>query len=160
MPKLNSKLLVSDPFLMNEDEVNIAVANHLQALGFENVSYLHGNATGIDVKGYKDTWKIYVESKGSHANKHNKDIVFDTNQIKTHTYMQVCKLMEYDSLNQRNTLLAMANPDIPRIRERVQKIIKSIDSMRFIRLWVQQNGSVKVDFCEELREDLEKIGLL
>ncbi|MYL37364.1 hypothetical protein [Halobacillus litoralis] len=160
MPVTNSNLLNPDPFVMNEDEVNIAVANFLKKARFENVKYLSGNKTGIDVRGSKDEWAIFVESKGSQANKHEKTLVFDTNQIKTHTYMQVCKLMEYDNEQHSNAILAMANPDIPRIRQRVQKVKSSLEKLQLIQIWVQKDYSVIVEASNSQLSVLKRLNLV
>lgn len=124
MPIRNSTLQTTNLFIMNEDTVNEAVWNFIKAAGFHCPNFLTGNKIGVDVEGEKDGWRIYVESKGSHANKHDLDTVFDSGQIKTHTYMQIGKLMEYQTTGNENSLYVMANPDIPRIRNRVDKVMK------------------------------------
>lgn len=53
MPIKNSKLTVRDPFVMNGDTVNQAVAKFLKANGFSTVEYLKGSAHGGDVIGVK-----------------------------------------------------------------------------------------------------------
>ncbi|MEC3885511.1 hypothetical protein VKA52_17465 [Halobacillus sp. HZG1] len=160
MPVTNSRLINPDPFVMNEDEVNVAVANFLKKSMFENVKYLSGNKTGIDVRGSKNGWAIFVESKGSQANKHEKTVVFDTNQIKTHTYMQICKLMEYDNEQHSNVILAMANPDIPRIRQRVQKVNSSLEKLQLLQIWVQKDYSVIIEASNTQRSVLNKLNLV
>lgn len=54
----------------------------------------------------------------------------------------------------------MANPDIPRIRNRVDKVMKSINFAGFIRFWIQQDGSVEVDYPKQVEETLIEIGLI
>lgn len=88
MPVKNSKLRPRDPFVMNEDRVNQLVANFFKSRGFDSFQYLSGKETGIDVQAEKSGWRAYVESKGSQANHHDEDTVFDTSQIKVHTYNQ------------------------------------------------------------------------
>lgn len=160
MPVLVERMKVPDPFIMNEDEVNEAVANYLIKRGFVNVRYLKGNETGIDVYGEKEGWSIYVESKGSHANNHGKDTVFDSNQIKTHTYMQICKLMELRNTLPPKTLLIMANPNIRRIKERVEKVNKPIEQLEFIQFWVEEDGRIVVKSPESCTELLLQLNLI
>lgn len=160
MPIRNSTLQITDPFIMNEDTVNEAVWNFIKAAGFHCPDFLTGNKIGVDVEGEKDGWRIYVESKGSHANTHDLDTVFDSGQIKTHTYMQIGKLMEYQTTGKQNSLYVMANPDIPRIRNRVDKVMKSINFAGFIRFWIQRDGSVEVEYPRQVEKTLLEIGLI
>ncbi len=160
MPETNSKFKNPDPFVMNEDQVNVAVANFLKESGFEDVKYLSGNKTGVDVSGSKNEWIILVESKGSQANKHKKETVFDTNQLKTHTYMQICKLMEYESEQNPNVVLALANPDIPRIRRRVEKVKNSLEKLNLIQIWVQKDSSVIIEAPSSQISMLRNLGLM
>ncbi|AFU12943.1 hypothetical protein MC28_1521 [Bacillus thuringiensis MC28] len=160
MPKKNSKMKNKDPFVMNEDCVNKFVSDFLKSKGFNSVNFLVGREKGIDVKGSKDGKTIYVESKGSHANNHDEDTVFQTKQIKVHTYNQIGKLMEYKNEGDDKLLLAMANPDIPRIRERVNRVANSLDNLGFIRLWVQEDQTIEVEYPLELEGVLYSLGLL
>ncbi|MFK9092578.1 hypothetical protein [Bacillus salipaludis] len=73
MPKQNSKIKIRDPFVMNEDQVKESVANFLTSHGF-NTHFLTGRSKGIDGKGSKNGWEIFVESIGSHANDHDDDL--------------------------------------------------------------------------------------
>jgi len=160
MPKLLSKMLIPDPFVMNEDTVNLAVWKLLNEKGFDCPSPLTGKQKGIDVEGKKSGWKIYVESKGSHGNEHNNDTVFGQGQIKVHTYNQIGKLMEYKNSNEEKSIYVLANPDIPRIRTRVQKVVNSLDILGFIRFWVQKDQSIKIEFPKHLEEELLILGLV
>ena len=159
MPKQNSKLKIRDPFVMNEDQVNESVANFLKEHGF-NTHFLTGRSKGIDVEGSKNGWEIFVESKGSHANDHDNDTVFQTKQIKTHTYVQIGKLMEYKNRKKSNALFAMANPDIPRIRNRVDLVKDSLDILGFIRLWIQADNTVIVEYPNELNNILSSLKIV
>ncbi|SIS62729.1 hypothetical protein [Salimicrobium flavidum] len=144
MPIMNSKQLTKDPFVMDEDTVNEIVAEYLKRNGFENVSFLTGKQTGVDVQGEKEDWNVLVESKGSQANDHEGETVFDGGQIKTHTYMQVCKLMELREESNPSNIMVMANPDIPRIRKRVKAIESSIKELDIVQFWVKENRDVEV----------------
>lgn len=160
MPKLLSKMIIPDPFLMNEDTVNIAVWEFLIEKKFSSPAPLKGNQHGIDVQGEKLGWKIYVESKGSHANNHNNDTVFGQGQIKVHTYNQIGKLMEYKNDDTEKSIYVMANPDIPRIRKRVQRVAKSLDILGFIRFWIQEDKSIIIDYPDYLENQLLQLGLI
>ena len=160
MPIKNSRLTICDPFLLNENTVNLAVADFLISKGFTSVEHLLGTAHGVDVIGKKNDTTIYVESKGSRPNIHDDDIVFDTGQIKTHAYMQVCKLMEYYNSGNQNKILVLANPDIPRIRTRVEKVRKSIEVLEFTQFWVQEDLTVKVEYPKASRKILKKLNLI
>jgi len=155
MPIKNRELTIKDPFVMNQDTVSRAVAEHLNSKGFTSVDYILGTTHGVDVTGEKNGTTIYVESKGSHAKSHDADTVFDTGQLKTHAYMQVCKLMEYANSGVQNKLLVLANPDIPRIRTRIGEIDKSLDALGFIQFWVQEDLTVKVEYPENLQRLVE-----
>ncbi|TFD97064.1 hypothetical protein [Jeotgalibacillus sp. R-1-5s-1] len=160
MPKPLSKMKVPDPFLMNEDTVNFSVWRFLNENEFVCPHPLTGRERGIDVQGEKDGWKIYIESKGSHANNHDVDTVFGQGQIKVHTYNQIGKLMEYKNVHSEKSIFVMANPDIPRIRKRVQKVDKSLDALGFIRFWVQNDQSIKLEYPNHMKEQLLHLGLI
>ena len=160
MPKPLSKMKIPDPFVMNEDTVNITVWKFLDHKEFICPEPLKGKERGIDVQGEKFGWKIYVESKGSHANAHDGDTVFGQGQIKVHTYNQIGKLMEYINNSNEKSIYVMANPDIPRIRKRVQKVAKSLDTLGIIRFWVQNDKSIKIEFPEYLENQLLQLGLI
>ncbi|KMY49577.1 hypothetical protein [Peribacillus loiseleuriae] len=160
MPKPLSKMRIPDPFVMNEDTVNISVWEFLKHKEFDSPSPLKGKQRGIDVQGEKFGWEIYVESKGSHGNDHDGDTVFGQGQIKVHTYNQIGKLMEYKSNSSEKSMYVMANPDIPRIRKRVQKVANSLDLLGFIRFWVQDDKSIIIEFPEHLEDRLRWLGLI
>ena len=162
MPKSLSKMRSyhKDAFVMNEDTVNIAVWNYLNSIGCTCDKPLKGRERGVDVKGEINGWKIYVESKGSHANHADNDTVFRQGQIKDHTYNQIGKLMEYQTENVENRLFVMANPDIFRIKKRVNCVIKSINQLGFIQFWIQEDMTVKVEYPEHMKDTLIRLGLI
>lgn len=160
MPKLLSNMRIPDPFAMNEDTVNLSVWELLKDKGFDCPAPLSGKQKGIDVEGERLSWNIYVESKGSHGNEHNRDTVFDEGQIKVRTYNQIGKLMEYQTLGNEKRLYFLANPDIPRIRSRVSKVVNSLDVLGFIRFWVQEDKSIKIEFPKNVEEDLRFLGYI
>lgn len=157
MPVSNSKMKKPDPFIMNEDHVNKAVANFLRGIGCNNVVYLLGKEHGIDVKAEKNGWKIWVESKGSRGNDHANDIVFDSGQIKTHADRQILKLMEYANNTDGKTLFIMANPNIERIRNRVNKVKRLLDEMQFIQFWVNSDDTILVEFPHQIKDTLKNL---
>lgn len=161
MPKSLSKMKanIKDPFVMNEDTVNIAVWNFLNSVGCTCPPPLKGRSHGVDVQGEKNGWKIFVESKGSHGNDHDDDTVFGQGQIKVHTYVQVGKLMEYQTEKDINCLFVMANPDIPRIRKRVNLVINSLNKLGLIQFWVQEDNSIKIENPNYLNNTLVSLGL-
>ncbi|MCA1063722.1 hypothetical protein QTG56_11150 [Rossellomorea sp. AcN35-11] len=65
MPIKNSSQKNPDSFVMNEDTVNIAVAEYLASKGFKCDKPLKGRQIGVDVKAWKGEYTILVESKGS-----------------------------------------------------------------------------------------------
>lgn len=160
MPKPLSKMKIPDPFVMNEDTVNISVWEFLKQKGFDCPNSLKGKQQGIDVQGTKLGWMIYVESKGSHANNHNSDTVFGQGQIKVHTYNQIGKLMEYKNISNEKSMYVMANPDVPRIRKRVQKVAESLDTLGFIRFWIQEDKSIIIEYPVYLENQLLQLGLI
>ncbi len=158
MPIENNRLYPPDPFVMNEDEVNMHVANYLKSKGFYDVKYLTGKSRGVDVHGKKDCIEVFVESKGSHANHHGKDIVLDNNHLWDHLCKQICKLIEYrDKYNDKKIILIAANPDIPRIRRNIGKIEKSIEDLNIVRMWIKENGDVILNIPQLLKKEVINI---
>ena len=160
MPIKNSQLINPDPFVMNEDEINCHVKSFLEKCDFTNVVALRGNQPGEDVSGYKEGWKVTVESKGSHANKHSDEIVFKDDQLWDHLCKQIGKLMEYRNRGISNSLLVAANPDIPRIHKHLNKVISSLNDLEIIRFWIDQNGEITVDYPTNLKPILKKLSLI
>lgn len=143
MPQVLSRMLNPDPFVMNEDTVNMAVSNFFISLDFSNVVTLRGKEHGIDVSAVHLNTKMLVESKGSHANTHDTNTVFDSGQMWDHLGKQVIKLMALKKANP-TSLLFMANPDIPRLLLLVQSIEPSLHDIGLIQLWVRQDLTVRV----------------
>jgi hypothetical protein len=145
MPKRLSEFLVQDPFVMNENTVNKFVADYLIICGFEKVKPLLNKERGIDVSGRKDEYMVLVESKGSQGNDHERDKVFDNNQLWDHLCKQIGKLMQYrKSYDVNNCVFIAANPNIPRIKVQMDKLAQSLDELRIFRFWVDEDGSVSI----------------
>lgn len=74
--------------------------------------------------------------------------------------MQIGKLMELKNNQYERTLLALANPDIPRIRCRVNGVSRSLDQLGFIQLWVQEDKSVVIKCPVQLQKVLIDLVLI
>ncbi|KAB0443978.1 hypothetical protein [Lysinibacillus fusiformis] len=153
MPIENKKLNTPDLFVMNEDKVNECIASYLNSKGFKHVHYLTGRTRGVDVYGKKGNLEVFVESKGSHANDHSCEIVFDDNQLWDHLCKQVCKLMVYrDDHRGKKIILVAANPDNPRIKKYMNKIEGSIEDLKIVKMWVKENCEVIVNVPKSIEE--------
>jgi hypothetical protein len=161
MPISNSTLRNPDPFIMNEDTVNVAIADFLKSKGFECEVPLTGRQRGIDVKARKDSIEIFVESKGSQKNGATNDEVFTHGQIVNHIARQIHTLMKYaNQYGGENNIYVLANPDIQRIKSEYCRIDKMVEKMQFVCMWVQPDQSVVVESPESLRDLLINLKLL
>ncbi len=136
-----------DSFVMNEDTVNIAVADFLEFNGFICDPPLSGRQPGIDVKARKNGVSVFVESKGSQKNGAiSDDEVFNHGQIVNHLARQIHTLMKYASqYGESSNLFVLANPDIQRIRNEFERVKPMVDKMQFVCFWVQKDKSVLVE---------------
>ena len=149
MPISNSILRNPDPFIMNEDTVNIAIADFLKSKGFDCEDPLTGRQQGIDVKARKGNIEIFVESKGSQKNEATNDEVFTHGQIVNHIARQIHTLMKYATqYGEENNIYVLANPDIQRIKSEYHRVDKMVEKMQFVCMWVQQDQSVIVESSE------------
>jgi|SRR5690625_742324 len=154
MPISNSRLKNPDPFIMNEDTVNVAIANYLTSKGFDCEPPLTGRQQGVDVKATKDDIQIYVESKGSQKNGATGDEVFTHGQIVNHLARQLHTLMKYATqYGKENNIYVLANPDIQRIRSEYLRVGSMVEKLQFVCMWVQQDQSVIVE-CPLVLKDL------
>lgn len=146
MPIKNSTQKNPDSFVMNEDTVNMAVAEYLTSKGFICDKPLKGRQIGVDVKACKKGWTILVESKGSQKNGAEEDEVFDHGQIVNHLARQIHTLIKYaNEYDHDKTLFVLANPDIVRIRKEYLRVNKMIEMMGFACMWVQEDNSIVVE---------------
>jgi len=160
MPTSILKMKNPDPFIMDEDTVNSAVANFLLSKEFECDPPLTGKQRGVDVKAQKGDIVILVESKGSQKNGAPEDEVFDHGQIVNHLARQIHTLMKYATqFDADNTIFVMANPDIPRIRAEYNRAVKMVQKMQFVCMWVQQDQSIILEVPEEMKTLLKELGL-
>jgi hypothetical protein len=147
-----------DPFMMTRDQANEHIAEFLTKRSFNNVECGISNSE-VDVRAEKLGWRVKVESKGSRARAHTGDTVFDSSQLWIHLCEQVGTFMRYQQSMKEFDLLLMGNPDLPRFRRNVAKIEKSLDRMGIIRLWVQLDGTVRVEAPQEMAEIVKEVGL-
>jgi len=66
------------------------------------------------------------------------DLVFEISQLDTHLSEHVTQIMRFKQSisTDKIPIYRMANPDIPRIRERVAKIISGLDKLEICRFWI------------------------
>ncbi|WP_376837175.1 hypothetical protein [Bhargavaea ullalensis] len=147
-----------DRFLMDEDTVNVAVAEYLISRRFQCEAPLVGRQHGVDVKARKGSLEVFVESKGSRKNGAEADIVFDHAQIVTHLAKQIHTLMKYATEHGPRQIYVLANPDIDRIRNEYEKVAQMVEKLGFVCMWVQEDRSIKVEGPEEMRGVLESCG--
>ena len=160
MPKSLSNMRKKDLFTMNEDTVNLSVHAFLVQAGFTCPPPLTGSQHGCDVQGEKDGWRVLVESKGSHANHHDGNTVFGGGQIRKHISSQAGKLMEYMTAFPDHAIYVMANPDIERTRNRVERVADGIEKLGIVQFWVQADQSIEVVYPERIKAVLMELGLV
>ncbi|GEN36886.1 hypothetical protein [Aneurinibacillus danicus] len=154
MPQKNE----NDPFIMNQDKVNKAIADFLKQLSFQNI--IHTTTSRVpDVTGEKAGWKVNVKSKGSQAKNHEADTVFDDSQLTSHLSDQVRQLVSYFQNSAGEEIFIIGNPDIPRIREKVKGMKKVLNVLGFTRFWVQKDYSVRVEAKGYVKELLQLLGV-
>ncbi len=140
---------------MDEDTVNVAVAEYLVSRGFQCEAPLVGRQHGVDVKARKGSLGVFVESKGSRKNGVEADIVFDYAQIVTHLAKQIHTLMKYATEHGSEQIYVLANPDIDRIRNEYEKVAQMVEKLGFVCMWVQEDRSIKVEGPKGMRGVLE-----
>lgn len=136
-----------DPFIMNENNVNLAVKDYLESCGAYVSKCAKDNQRGYDVEANINGYTLIVESKGTLKNNQHEN-VFDGGQIVSHIGAQMYYMMkEYEYCSDK-TLLIIANPDIPRIRKGIDKVSLALDELGIIRFWVKANRSIEVEYPE------------
>ncbi|WP_440898579.1 hypothetical protein [Bacillus daqingensis] len=68
--------------------------------------------------------------------------------------------MEYGNDNDSKLILAMANPDIPRIRDRVSKVESSLGKLGIIQFWVQKDGAINISAAKNKNKILKFLNLI
>ncbi|WP_071394981.1 hypothetical protein [Bacillus tuaregi] len=133
----------SDPIIMTQIQVNQAIAAFFEKKGC-TVKFAK-NGTDVDLIAEYKSCKFLIESRGNQAvTQTGTNQVFDNCQIGLHLSEQLEQIMRFQQqFNFSNTIFyILANPDIPRIRERVGKISKGLDKLGIIQAWVQADGNV------------------
>ncbi|MFC4596871.1 hypothetical protein [Cohnella hongkongensis] len=148
-----------DPFMMNENEVNTAVAHFLKSKHVDVQKVAVDKEKGYDVFGVKNGYSIIVESKGMMANNQDK-YVFGYGQIKSHLGDQILYVLKQYEHSSGNTLLMIANPDIPRIRSRLDEVSLALDKLGIIRLWVTADRFVELEYPQEVFQVLNSLELV
>lgn len=148
-----------DPFVMDENTVNSAISSYFASKMVEVKSVAKDKQRGFDVYGEKNGYSLIVESKGSLGNNQCTH-VFGTGQLKDHLSAQIFYLMKQYEYKSDKTILIMANPDIPRIRNMINEISLSLDELKFIRFWINANKQVRVECPDDLAELLKYLDLI
>ncbi|WP_339236280.1 hypothetical protein MKX40_22330 [Paenibacillus sp. FSL R5-0517] len=148
-----------DPFIMDENTVNLAVSSYFENKGVDVKNVAKNKERGFDVYGEKNGYSLIVESKGSLGN-NQCTYVFGTGQLKNHLSAQIFCLMKHYEYSSGKTILIMANPDIPRIRNMINEVSLSLDELEFVRFWVNSQQIVQVECPDELTDLLERLGLM
>jgi len=148
-----------DPFMMNENEVNISVADFLKSKHVDVQKVAVDKEKGFDVFGVKNGFSIIVESKGMMANNQDK-YVFGYGQIKSHLGDQILYVMKQYEYSSGKTLLMIANPDVPRIRCRLGEVSIALDKLGIIRLWVKADGVVELEYPQDVSQVLNSLELV
>jgi hypothetical protein len=143
MPIHNNKLKVPDPFIMKKEDVNQCIVAFLETNGFD-VS-LMGQRDEIDIIAVRDNMKFYIESRGNQATMHTGDKLFDSSQLDIHLSEQVTTLMKNYSEMNNEKWLVIANPNIPRLKNRIARIEEALDKLGIIRIWVNDDKSLFVE---------------
>lgn len=159
MPQSLKSLRNREPFTMNKDTVNIAVANFLKSCGFTDVHYLSGDEQGVDVSAKLSEIEFLVVSEGFLNNNPDADTIFTTDRMLGHLSKQVLQLMYYNQFDS-DTLLFMANPAIPRLIKQVDSIMTSLNVLGITRLWVSKDLSVRVDVPPDLIPEATKHNIM
>ncbi|MNI21158.1 hypothetical protein D3C73_746650 [compost metagenome] len=147
-----------DPFMMNENEVNAAVAHFLMSKDVDIKKVAVDKEKGYDVYGIKGGYSIIVESKGMMANNQN-EYVFGHGQIKSHLGDQILYVLKQYEYSSENTLIMLANPNIPRIKDRLNGVSLALDRLGIIRLWVSEDKSVEIECPAEVLQVLNLLKL-
>jgi hypothetical protein len=156
MPSKNSHLNNPDPIVINKIQCEDIISSFLQKKEFE--FKVVDTKNDADLHATKLGWKLLIEARGNQAKGHGMDTVFDSTQIGIHLAEQVQLMLKlYERMDDR-TILVMANPDIPRIRQQVERIAKALSDLRIAKLWVQKDKNVTVEYPHSLSAHMELLG--
>ncbi|MGQ7890621.1 hypothetical protein [Paenibacillus sp. WC2504] len=157
MPSINSQLNKPDPFIINKNQCEDIIHSYLQERGF--VLKVVDSRNDADLHAVKLGRKLFIESRGNQAMGHDINTVFDSTQIGIHLAEQIQLMLKlYESIDE-HTILVIANPDIPRIRQQVERISKALSDLKIASLWVQKDKkNVIVEYPHILTEPMKQLG--
>ncbi|RYI26662.1 hypothetical protein EVU96_20065 [Bacillus infantis] len=154
----NSKLTKRDPIIMTPTYINNYIAKKLQGSGF----YIKMANIGqeLDVRAIKNNYELMIETRGNQAKKnYGTDLVFEGSQLDIHLSEQVTQIMRFQQSvsTDKSPVFIMANPDIPRLRERIAKITSGLDKLEICRFWINELDEIMIDGPEELVKILKNL---
>lgn len=158
MPSINSQLNNPDPFIISKNQCEDIIYSYLQEQGFD--FKVVDSRNDADLHAVKLGRKLLIEARGNQAMGHDINTVFDSTQIGIHLAEQIQLMLKlYESIDE-NTILVIANPDIPRIRLQVGRITKALSDLKIAKLWVQKDKeSVTVEYPHSLSGHMKSLGL-
>lgn len=154
----NSRLKKGDPIIMTPTEINDLISEKLKKIGF----YVKGGdkAQDVDIRAIKGEYELIIESRANQANKNKgTDMVFESSQLDIHLSEQVTQIMRFQqSISADKTpVYIMANPDIPRLRERVKNITSGLDKLGICRFWVNELDELFIEGPDKLEVTLKNL---
>ncbi|RTE07825.1 hypothetical protein [Paenibacillus whitsoniae] len=157
MPSTNSQLTNPDPFIVNKQQCEAIICSFLQGQGFD--LKVIDSRNDADLQAAKAGHKLLIETRGNQAMAHDANTVFDSTQISIHLAEQIQLMMKlYEHIDDR-TVLAIANPDTPRIRQQVERLNKALSDLKIVRFWVQKDKmTVTAEYPESLAERMQQLG--
>ncbi|ALC91471.1 hypothetical protein AM500_18005 [Bacillus sp. FJAT-18017] len=158
MPIQLSKMQNPDTAILTVDELNEAIFKHL---GTRNFIINKGRTSSDpDIRAVKFDVELIIESRGNQASKNKgNDIVFDSSQLDIHLSEHVIQMMKFQqSVSSANQLVfIMVMPDIVRLRERVKKIDKGLDTLNIVRVWVDNLENIRCEGNIEAKLIVEEL---
>lgn len=154
MPISNRELQTRDPFIMKQNHVNEYILQFLEKCNFNNVKLIKSIGP-TDITSQKYKYMVYVKSKANQARNAENDLVFKDDQLDNQLGDQVEQMMRPYQKSVENIILVMGNPNIPRIRERVNKIKKALDKLEIVRFWVNEDGTIEFEGPKHLETILD-----
>jgi hypothetical protein len=157
MPEINSHLKNPDPMIMNKNQCEAIVRKYLEEKDFQFKTVDTKN--GVDLIASKLGWKLFIETRGNQAMKHPADKVFDSTQISIHLAEQIQLLLKIYQKLDNHSILVMANPEIPRIKLQVELVLKALNTLNIVQLWVHKDSTITIKYPEVLNDKMVELGL-
>jgi len=154
----NSHLTKRDPVILTSTEVNDLIAKSLQKHGF--FVKRASRDQEADIRAIKGEYELIIESRGNQAKKNQgTDMVFESSQLDIHLSEHVTQIMRFQQSisTEKTPIYIMANPYIPRIRERVEKITSGLDKLEICRFWVNDLAGMVLEGPEDVRQILKSL---